>query len=115
MAMSEQPDHPDIVTPGLRTPWPRKSYADLAAGDVADLFVEACRTFGDRPAYKIGNTWLNYSDCATRVSGIAASLGEPLREHRAKTGEQAVIAVLLPNNHVALECFFVAAITRSIV
>jgi hypothetical protein len=89
--MSEQPDHPELIAPESHTRPSRKLAADLAAGDAADLFTEACRTFGERPAYKIGSTWLSYSDCATRVHGIAASLCETLQRHVAKTRKQAVI------------------------
>ena len=113
--MSEQPAHPDLTTPGLRIPLSPKPPGDLAVGDMAVLFEEACRTFGHRPAYKMGSAWLSYSECAARVAGIAALLDETLQRHVANTGKQAVIAVLLPNSHIVLECFFVAAITRSIV
>src|SRR6202007_211793 len=58
---------------------------------------------------------LTYPECAARVLNIAASLDETLKRHVAKTGMQPVIAVLLPNSHIVLECFFVAAITRSVV
>ena len=94
---------------------PSRPQTELAGAEIADLFVEACRRFAERPAYKIGDTWLSYADCAMRVSGLAASLDRTLQRHVASTGKQAVIAVLLPNSHVVLECFFVAAMTRSIV
>jgi uncharacterized oxidoreductase len=82
---------------------------------MADLFRETCRAYADRPAYKIGDAWLSYSECAARVLGIAASLRATLQRHFATTGQQPVIAVLLPNSYVALESFFVAAVTHSIV
>src|SRR5262249_25805334 len=112
--MSGQPDHADLITPGLPNPWSRKPSLNPTS-DIADLFSQACQTFADRPAYKIGNAWLTYADCAARVLGIAALLDETLQRHVVRTGKQAVIAVLLPNSHIVLECFFVAAVTRSII
>src|SRR5678816_3184977 len=106
--MSELPDHSAFTLPDPPEA-PSEPQIEFAGTDIADLFVEACRRFGERPAYKIGDAWLSYSDCAMRVSGIAASLDQTLQLHVAKTGKQAVIAVLLPNSHIVLECFFVAA------
>src|SRR3954464_9837171 len=89
---SKLPEHPAFTLPEPAEP-PARPRTGFAGPDIADLFVESCRRFGDRPAYKIGDAWLSYSDCATRVWGIAASLDHTLQLHVARTGKQAVIAV----------------------
>ena len=83
--------------------------------DMAALFAVACREYCTRPAYRVGDDWITYADCAARVTAVSASLEDFLSEYRERTGKQAVIAVLLPNCHVALESFFVAALTHSII
>jgi uncharacterized oxidoreductase len=90
-------------------------HRDLEFFDVAGLFVAACRDHARRPAYKIDGEWISYADCATRISRIADSLRYTLQRHTAESGKQPVIAVLLPNSYFVLECFFVAAVTGSIV
>ena len=83
--------------------------------DMTALFSEACNAYAERPAYRIDDRWIDYAECAARVGAISASLHDVLSTHRCKTGKQPVIALLLPNNYFALECFFVAALTGSIV
>jgi fatty-acyl-CoA synthase len=88
---------------------------DIAYSDMADLFVAACDKHRAQPAYKVDGKWITYADCAARVAGIAASVHDTLRDCGAEKGSQPVIAVLLPNSYFVLECFFVAAVTRSII
>jgi acyl-CoA synthetase (AMP-forming)/AMP-acid ligase II/acyl carrier protein len=83
--------------------------------DMTKLFDAACREFSPRPAYRVGPKWINYAECQTRVSSIAAALSDVLSDHRRTSGKQPVIAVLLPNNYVVLESFFAAALTYAIV
>ena len=83
--------------------------------DMAALFSAACSAYAGRPAYLINGRWIDYAECAARVGAISASLHDVISAHCAKTGKQPVIAVLLPNSSFALECFFTAAFTGSIV
>src|SRR3984893_880857 len=83
--------------------------------DMTKLFAAACREFSARPAYRVGPKWINYAECQTRGSSIAAALSDVLSDHRRTSGKQPVIAVLLPNNYVVLESFFAAALTYAIV
>ena len=83
--------------------------------DMATMFAVSCREYGTRPAYRVNGDWITYADCAARVTAVSLSFNDFLSEYRERTGKQAVIAVLLPNCHVTLESFFVAALTRSIV
>src|ERR1700722_17065170 len=72
---------------------------DIERGDMAACFFAACDKYGARPAYKIDGRWISYADCAARVTGIAASLHDTLRDCVAGEQGQPVIAVLLPNSH----------------
>jgi non-ribosomal peptide synthetase-like protein len=83
--------------------------------DMAALFAATCREYASRSAYRVGGEWITYADCAVRVHAVSASLWDVLSDHRDKSGKQAVIAVLLPNSHIVLECFFAAALTHSVV
>ena len=83
--------------------------------DTAALFTAACSAYADRLAYCIDGRWINHAECAARIGAISASLHDVLSAYRHETGKQPVVAVLLPNSYVALECFFTAAVTGSIV
>ena len=82
--------------------------------DMASLFEAACQQYQVRPAYRVRGTWITYADCRARVSRIAASLQDCLVQYCQATGQQATIAVLLPNSHHVLEFFFTAAVTHSV-
>jgi len=82
---------------------------------MAGVFAAACREYEARPAYRVGGDWITYAECHRRVAQIAASLDESLSECRRSTGQQARIAVMLPNSAHVLELYFVAALTDSIV
>jgi glycolate oxidase len=83
--------------------------------DMAALFGAACSAYAERPAYRLDDRWIDYAECAARIGAISASLHDALSAHRRKTGKQPVIALLLHNNCFALESYFVAALTGSIV
>ena len=90
-------------------------WAPTGSTDLAELFEIACREHADRPAYEVDGAWISYAECRDRVARIAASLHERLDGVRRATGQQPTLAVLLPNSHVAMELFYVAAAAGAIV
>jgi CRP/FNR family transcriptional regulator, cyclic AMP receptor protein len=102
------------ASPELRPPSELVKWATPDLADMASLFRAACREYQARRAYRVDDAWILYADCGARVSRIAGALSERLAQCRQCTGAQPTIAVLLPNSHHVLECFFSAAVTNSI-
>ena len=90
-------------------------WAPEGSTDLAELFDIACREHADRPAYEVDGAWISYGECRDRVARIAASLHERLEEVRRATGRQPTLGVLLPNSHIVMELFYVAAAAGAIV
>ena len=104
------PEHIEPPPLNRLLPW-----TPTGSTDLAELFEIACREHADRPAYEVDGAWISYAGCRDRVSRIAASLRERLEEVRGAAGRQPTIAVLLPNSHVVMELFYVAAKAGAIV
>jgi 4-hydroxymandelate oxidase len=78
---------------------------------MAHLFREACEKFAQRPAYRVDEKWITYSQVRPRIERLAGSVAalQPATEG------QAVIATLLPNCEPLMEVYFASALSGSIV
>ncbi|MSQ68389.1 MAG: hypothetical protein EXR83_09390 [Gammaproteobacteria bacterium] len=82
--------------------------------DMGVAYRHLCQVHAERRAYRIGARYITWAESRVRVQRLAAltlaSLGD-----RPPDAQRPVVALLLANSPLLMECFFAAAVGRFVV